>query len=115
MQGGAVGPRNNEGRRGGIPGSIAPCFECGANTTGWEGRCVRLSTDEHFAGEFAYDMAIACGREKCIMLFSSEPGHWLKPVRIMGGAVFYGPVFHRIGDDICYLRIKAVSFAYGIG
>ena len=44
------------------------------------------------------------------MLFGGNAGHRLEPVSIVGGALFDGPVFHRLGHNIRRLKIKAVPF-----
>ena len=39
----------------------------------------------------------------------------MEPVRVVGCAIFDGPVFHGIGYDIGDLGVQAFTFANGLG
>lgn len=41
----------------------------------------------------------AAGGNEAVVLFRCNTGHGLEPVGEMGGALFYGPVLHGVGND----------------
>ena len=115
VQGGPVGGGNDEHRHGGVPGGVAARFKSGAQPAGREGRGVRFTTDEHFAGKFADDLAVGGGRQEGVVFFGGEAGHGVEPVRVMGSAHFNGPVFHGIGHHVGDFRVQAFAVADGLG
>ena len=90
----------DEGKRGGIPGGVAPGLKGGPQTAGGEGGGIRLTPDQLFSGEFHEDLAAAGRGNEAVVLLRRDAGHGLEPVGEMGGAFFHGPLLHGLSDLI---------------
>ena len=90
----------DEGKRGGIPGGVAPGLKGGPQTAGGEGGGIRLTPDQLFSGEFHEDLAAAGRGNEAVVLLRRDAGHGLEPVGVVGGALFHGPLLHGLGDLI---------------
>ena len=52
---------------------------------------------------------LAVAGDEAVVLLGGEAGHGLKPVGVVGGALFNGPVLHRAGDLAGYGTIQRRS------
>ena len=100
------------GRR--VPGSIAARLKRRAQAAGGEARGIRLALDQLLARELHDHAAVRRGGDEAVVLFGSDAGQRLEPVGEMGGAVFDGPVLHRVGHSIGDLVIQARAFVDGL-
>ena len=87
----------------------AASLKRGAESAGGEGRCIRLSADKLFAGEFHDHAAVACGRNKAVVLFCGHTGHRLEPMSEVGGALLDCPILHCVGYDRRHIYVKAAT------
>ena len=108
----AQGAVFHKGIAGGVPRGVAAGFERGADAAAGERACVRLALYELFAGELKQYASVSLGLDKAIVLFGSDAGHRLEPVRVMGRAQFQRPVFHRVGDNARDFRIQRLPSLY---
>ena len=59
-------------------------------------------------------LPLGAGRDKAVVLFRGDTGHRLEPVRGVGGALFYRPVFHGGGHSVGQVQIQLSAFVYGL-
>ena len=78
-----------------VPGRVAACFKRGTDAAGREAGCVRLSADQFLAAEFRDRHAVFGRDQERIVFLSGQPGHRLKPVSVVGRAMFHRPFPHR--------------------
>ncbi len=83
-----------------IPRRVAAGFKRGAKAAVWKAGRVGFAFDEFFAGKFHDDRSIVLGIDEAVVFFGGDAGHWLEPVRKVGGAFFNRPNFHRVGDGV---------------
>ena len=96
----------DEGRRGRVPGGVAPRFERGADAARRERRRVRFRTDELFTGEIHDDLAVAHRGDEAVVLLRGDTGHGLEPVGVVRGTFFHGPGLHGAGDLLRDVRVQ---------
>ena len=96
--GDAEGALLDEGKRGGVPGGIAPGLKGGPQAAGGEGGGVRLTPHQVLAGKFQ-DHPAALGRgDEAVVLLRRDAGHGLEPVGIVGAATLHRPGLHGPGN-----------------
>ena len=96
--GDAEGALLDEGKRGGVPGGIAPGLKGGPQAAGGEGGGVRLTPHQVLAGKFQ-DHPAALGRgDEAVVLLRRDAGHGLEPVGIVGAAPLHRPGLHGPGN-----------------
>ena len=86
-----------KGGRSDVPGGVAPGIVSGAQASGGKGGCVRLTHYKLLAGKLQKGLALLRHRYERVMLFGGDAGQRLKPVGIMRGALFHGPILHGGG------------------
>ena len=96
----------NKSGRSRIPCRITSCFKSSAQTAGREAGRIRLTLYQLFSGEIHDDLTISDRTDEAVMLFSSETGHGLEPVRIMGSAVLNGPFLHGNRNGIGNIQFQ---------
>src|SRR5690606_27806307 len=84
----------NKGRRGGIPGSIAPGFKGIPDPSAGKAGSIRLLLNQLPASEFFYGQSISDRFKKSIVLFCCGTSKWLKPMGIMGSSLGDSPFLH---------------------
>ena len=112
---GTKGSRNAQGcpccivthksRRGTIPGSIPSRLKGSTKSTRGEGRGVRFSCNQFLSGKAHQNFSIwkrSC--DKRIVFLRSHSCQRLKPVGVMGSALFNGPFLHLMSNDICHFQ-----------
>ena len=97
----------------GIPSRIAAGLKGSAQTARREGGSVRFALDQFLARKLHDGAAIVRGTQKRLMLFGGDARHGLEPVRIVGSALFNGPVLHGLGHRARHRRIQLMPAAYG--
>ena len=79
------------GRTGHVPGGVATGLKGGAQAAGGKGRCIRLTLDEQFAGEFGNGSTLTVGNEEGIVLLCGQAGQGVENVGKVGRAFLDGP------------------------
>ena len=90
----------------GVPCGVAAGFIGVANSAGRKTAGVWFALDQLLAGKFFNRRAITQDGKKGVVLFCRHAGEWLKPMAIMRGAIFNGPIFHSHGYGVGYGGIK---------
>ena len=96
----AVGPFEDEGGAGRVPGGVAAGLEGGADAAGGKRTGVRLAADQFLAAELGDRLAVAGRGEEAVVLLGGQAGHRLEEVREVGRALLDGPVLHGRGDRV---------------
>ena len=99
---------------GGVPSGVASCFKGCPQTAGRERGGIRFTFNQFFPGEFHNHSAVWCGRNKTVMLFSSNTGQRLEPVGKVGCAICYCPISHGYGHSIGYRRVQFLARVNGL-
>jgi len=89
-----------------IPCRITSCFKSSAQTAGREAGRIRLTLYQLFSGEIHDDLTISDRTDEAVMLFGSETGHGLEPVRIMGSTVLNCPFLHGNRNGIGNIQFQ---------
>ena len=108
-QEGPVGVFHDVGGAGHVPGRVAARLEGGAKAAGGEGRSVGLAADQHGAGEFGDDAALAVRHQEAVVLFRRLTGQGVEDMGEVGGTLFDGPVLHDGGHGIGDAGIHAFA------
>ena len=92
-----------------VPRSVTPGFKGGTEAAAGQRGSVCLAADQFLAGKLLDHAAAVHGRDERVVLFRSDGIQRLKPVSIMGGALFDGPVLHGVGYDAGDLGIQTAT------
>ena len=103
-----------KGRRGAVPGRVAPGLKGGPQSPRREGGGVRLALDELLSGKAHQHLAaLIRSADKGIVLLRRHSGHGLEPVGVVGSALFDGPLLHLMGHHIRRGQIQLLALLYG--
>ena len=111
---GPVGVLHDVGGARHVPGGVAARLKGGAQTAGREGGSVRLAANEHIAGKFGDDAAVAVGHEEAVVLLRRLAGERIEDVGEMRGALLDGPVLHDSGHGVGDGRVHALAEGDGL-
>ena len=98
----------------GVPGSVASCLKCRAQTARREARSVRLALNQLLAGKFHDHAAVRRRADEAVVLFGGDAGQRLEPVRKMCCAMLDRPVSHCLCHGVCHLIVQTHPFIDGI-
>ena len=99
----------HEGVGGGVPGRVASGLKGGPQAAGGEAGGIGLTLVQLLGAQLHPHAVLAVAGDEAVVLLGGEAGHGLKPVGVVGGALFNGPVLHRAGDLAGYGTIQRRS------
>ena len=105
----AIGIVEDIGGAGRIPRGVTSGLKRGAQPAGWKARCIGLALNQFLAGKLCDGIAVACGREKTIVLLCGEPREGIENVCVVRGTLFNGPVLHRHRHGVCNAGIDLLA------
>ena len=107
-RGNAVALDKSGGRH--IPGRITASLKCCTDTAGGERRCIRFTLHQLLSGKPFDHSAGSAGIGKCVMFFSRDSCHRLKPVCKMCCTLVECPLLHCMSDNIRCFGIQHFIF-----
>ena len=97
-----------------IPGRVAPRLESVAYAAVGKRTGIGLLLHKQFAGEVFDHSSLAVVLHKGIVLLGRALGQWLKPVGVVGHAVFLGPLLHAGRHGIGYRTVEAGAIVHHV-
>ena len=98
----------------GVPGSVASCLKCRAQTARRERGSVRLALNQLLAGKFHDHAAVRRRADEAVVLFGGDAGQRLEPVRKVCCAMLDRPIAHGLCHGVCHLIVQTHPFIDGL-
>ncbi len=97
-----------------VPSRVAARLERRSDTARRKARRVGLALDKLLARKLHNHRAVAHRRDEAVVLLGGDARHRLKPVRIVGRALFDRPVLHCRRHYVGYRAVKLLALRNGL-